>query len=101
MRASKIRLYMTFDAEWIMGLHATENILHEAIKEGLQTYGEVCNSFDYMDGVAIMELVSDDRDGDILKDIVYETLLSSFPTIHESDFDIEIDLDIFLDDQGV
>ncbi len=101
MRASKIRLYMTFDAEWIMELHDTENTLHEAIKEGLQTYGEVCSSFDYMDGVAIMELVSDDRDGDILKDIVHETLLSSFPTIHESDFDIEIDLDVFLDPQDV
>jgi len=48
--------------------------------------------------VCMMELVSDDRDGDILKDIVHETLLNSFPNIHDSDFDIEIDLDVFFDD---
>ncbi len=97
MRASKIRLYMTFNAEWIKTLSNRGVVLHDAIEIGLHGYGESCNSFDYMDGVVIMELVSEDRDGDILKDIVYEILLSSFPTIHESDFDIEIDLDVFFD----
>ena len=99
--SSKIRLYMAFDAKWIMTLVEPAMILYEAIKVGLKAYGEECTSFRYTDGVVFIELVSDNRDGDVLKDIVFETLLNSFPFIHESDFDIEIDLDINFDETDV
>jgi hypothetical protein len=47
--------------------------------------------------IVTIELVSG-RSGETLKDIVFESLLDQFETIHETDFDIEIDLDVDFDD---
>jgi len=91
---SLIRLYMAFSIEWISTLDNPTSEIHEAIHVGLQEYGESCNSFDFIGGdVVIIELVSG-RSSETLEDIIFETLLDQFESIHETDFDIEIDLDV-------
>ena len=86
-----IRLYMTFSSEWIVTLDNPASEIREVINVGLQEYGESCNSFDFIrDEVVTIELVSD-RSGETIEDIIFETLLAKFETIHETDFDIEID----------
>ncbi len=88
---SLIRLYMTFNIEWISTLDNPASEMREAINAGLQEYGESCNSFDFIgDEIVVLELVSS-RSGETLEDIVFETLLKRFETIHETDIDIEID----------
>ena len=97
---SLIRLYMTFSIEWISTLDNPAPEIREAINVGLQEYGESCNSFDFIRGdVVTIELVSG-RSGETLEDIVFETLLDQFETIHETDFNIEIDLDVDFGDES-
>ncbi len=91
---SLVRLYLTFDIEWISTLKEPVLQIRETIDARLQEYGESCNSFDFIrDGTVVLELVSG-RSSEVLEDIIYESLLDQFETIHESDFDIEIDLDV-------
>ncbi len=87
---SLIRLYMAFNVDWIATLDNPASEIHKAINVGLQEYGESCNSFNFIHGTVVLELVSG-RSGETLEDIIFETLLSQFETIHETDFDIEID----------
>ena len=90
---SKIRFYTTFVNELILSLSNPALEIRKAVRTGLQSYGEEdCTLFNYTDGVVIMELVSD-RSSEVLKDIVCESLLEHITT-HESDFDVEIDLDV-------
>lgn len=97
---SLVRLYLTFDIEWVSTLEDPALKIREAINVGLQAYGESCNSFDFIrDEIVILELVSG-RSSEVLEDIIYESLLEAFETIHESDFDIEIDLDVDFDDES-
>lgn len=97
---SLIRLYMTFNSDWIATLVNPASEIREAINVGLQEYGESCNSFDFIrDEVVTIELVSG-RGGETLEDIIFETLLDRFETIHETDFDIEIDLDVDFCDES-
>jgi hypothetical protein len=85
---------MTFSAAWVSGRTNLSLGLRNAIQSGLHSYGEEdCVSFEFTDGVAVLELVSE-RSSETLKDIIFETLLNNFTSIHESDFDIEIDLDV-------
>lgn len=92
---SRIRLYLTFDAEWILNL-SDDMIIQEVIEDGLQIYGEECILFDYTDGVVIFEVISE-RDSELLEDILFETLIDGFPSLHSTDFEIEIDLDVYFD----
>ena len=75
---SLIRLYMTFNINWVTTLNNPASEIHEAINVGLQEYGESCNSFDFIRGnVATIELMSG-RGGETLEDIIFETLLDQF-----------------------
>ena len=90
---SRIRFYMTFDADWLKKLESPGESLREALEEGFEEYGEVFISFDYHDGTATLELMSD-RDSDVMEDIVNESFSKRLSDFNESDFDIEIDLDV-------
>ena len=87
---SRVRLYLTFD-----GTVLEQDIL-QVIQMGLQEYGESCSMFDFTDGTVFMEVISDNRDGDIIRDIVFETLMDHFDNLHIG-FDVEIDLDVEFD----
>ena len=91
---SRVRLYLKFDDEWVESIPTLEDILIHVIQLGLRSYGEVCNSYDYKDGAAFLELISEHRDGDVLRDIVFETLVKHFDTLHESYLEVDIDLDV-------
>jgi hypothetical protein len=91
---SRVRLYLKFDDEWVESVPTLEDILIHVIQLGLLSYGEVCNSYDYKDGAAFLELISENRDGDVLRDIVFETLVNHFDTLHEAYLEVDIDLDV-------
>jgi hypothetical protein len=64
----------------------------EAIEDGLRSYGEELSSFRYDgDGIIIVETNCEDRDSEVVEDIVFESLLEHFTDLHESAIDIEID----------
>lgn len=84
---------MTFDAEWITQLDSPGLRLRMALNESLSKYDEYCFGYDYYDGIIILEIISD-RDVETVKDIVSEGLQSNFHSLCDSDFDIEIDLDV-------
>lgn len=91
---SRVRLYLTFDDTWVESVPDLEQDIVQVIQTGLQAYGEICGMFDYKDGAAFMEVISDYRDGDILRDIVFEILVNHFDTLHESYLEVDIDLDV-------
>lgn len=95
---SHVRLYLTFDDTWVETIPDLEYVIPQVIQTGLLSYGEICSKFDYKDGAAFMEVISDYRDGDVLRDIVFETLVNHFDTLHESYLEVDIDLDVALDE---
>lgn len=90
---SRIRFYMTFDAEWIQTVECPNETLRDLLEDGFDLKGEAMTSFEYHDGVAIINLVSN-RDCEMLEEMVCEILLTNLDNFHESDLDIEIDLDV-------
>ncbi len=88
---SRMRFYMTFDDEW------TQGVLQDAIDVGFERIDEVYSSFEYDDGVAILNMMSE-RDSELMKDIIIEILQKNVPNLSQSSFDIEIDLDVEVTD---
>ncbi len=84
---SRIRFYMTFDEEWEICS------IREALEKGFNEYGEAFISLECHDGVAILDMISD-RASDVLEDIISESFSKRLPVFDESNFDIEIDLDV-------
>ena len=94
---SRIRYYMTFDASWTEGVKHPEGVLQDVLEEGFNQIGEVFSSFEYHDGCASLNMMSD-RDSELLEDIITEMLLSNVPNLSQSAFYIEIDLDVEVED---
>lgn len=90
---SRIRFYMTFDEEWLKKFEVFPESLHGALEEGFDEYGEVFISLVCHDDVAVLDMMSD-RASDVLEDIINESFSKRLPVFDESDFDIEIDLDV-------
>ena len=70
----------------------------DAIVASFEAYGEELDSFEYDDYIVIIEAFSEDRDADVFQDIVFEGLLLAYPELHDSQIDIEIDLDVSIGD---
>ena len=87
---------MTFDPAWISQLDDPFIRLRTALSVGLESFGEFCDLYDQYDDIVIIELVSD-RDVETMVYIVAESLSRGFPSLSESDFDIEIDLNVPFD----
>ncbi len=90
---ARIRLYMTFESDWIQTVDQPGETLHEILGEGFENNGEVLSAFEYHDGVVILNLASS-KDCELLEDMIWEILLSNLDGLCETDFDIEIDLDV-------
>jgi len=95
---TRTRLYITLDREWVSQLDCPERQFKDAIVASLKAYGEELDSFEYNDGIIIVEMFSEYRDACVLRDIVFEGLLLAYPELHDSQIDIEIDLDVSVDD---
>ena len=90
----RTRLYISIDMDWMAHLAEPRKEFLEAIEDGLRSYGEELSMFRYDDdGIIAIGACCEDRDSEIVKDIVFEGLLEHFPDLHESAIDIEIDLD--------
>ena len=87
---------MTFDPAWVSQLDDPFIRLRTALGVGLESFGEFYTLYDQYDNIVIIELISD-RDVEAVVYIVAESLSMSFPSIRESDFDIEIDLNVPFD----
>jgi len=70
--------------------------LRTALVVGLGSFDECFRMYDQYDDVVIIEAISE-RDVEAMVYIVAESFLEHFPSINESDFDIEIDLDVPLE----
>ena len=92
---SRIRFYVTFDEKWLKSV--SPGSLREALEEGFDEYGEVFISLECHDGTAVLNMMSD-RASDVLEDIINESFFKRLPVFDESDFDIEIDLDVPIPD---
>jgi len=77
--------------DWLNQLDDPGKDFLEAIEDGLRSYGEELSTFQYGDGVIVMETHCEDRDSEVVEDIVFESLLEHLPDLHESAIDIEID----------
>jgi len=93
---SRMRFYMTFDPEWTQDVEYPEGILHDALEDGFENIGEVFLSFEYNEGSAMLNMMSD-RDSELMEDIITEILLK-ITNLSQSNFDIEIDLDVEVTD---
>ena len=90
----RTRLYISINMDWMAHLTYPGKEFLEAIEDGLRSYGEELNMFQYGDeGIIVMEACCEGRDSEVVKDIVYEALLEHFPDLHESAIDIEIEFD--------
>lgn len=94
---SRIRFYMTFNEKWLKKFEVFPESLYEALEKGFNEYGEVFISLECHDGTAILDMISD-RASDVLEDIINESFSKCLPVFDESDFDIEIDLDVLIVD---
>lgn len=94
---SRMRFYMTLDTEWTRSVKYPKDILQDVLEDGFERFDEVFSSFEYHDGVAILNMMSD-RDSELMEDIITEILLKNVPNLSQSDFDIEIDLDVEVTD---
>jgi predicted nuclease of predicted toxin-antitoxin system len=94
---TRTRLYITLDSEWVSQLDCPESQFKDAIVASLEAYGEKLDSFEYDDGIIIIDVFCEDRDADVVQDIMLEGLLTSFPKLYDSQVDIEI-VDVFVDD---
>jgi len=89
---NRTRLYISIDMDWLNQLDDPGKDFLEAIEDGLRSYGEELSTFRYDDdGIIVMETHCEDRDSEVVEDIVFESLLERFPDLHESAIDIEID----------
>jgi hypothetical protein len=88
---------MTFDSEWTQSTECPEGILQDALEDGFEKIDECFSSFEYHEGVAILNMMSD-RDSELMEDIITEILLKNVPNLSQSDLDIEIDLDVEVTD---
>ena len=89
---NRTRLYISIDMDWMTQLADPGKEFLEAIEDGLRSYGEELSSFRYDgDGIIIVETNCEDRDSEVVEDIVFESLLEHFTDLHESAIDIEID----------
>jgi len=84
---------MTFDPTWISQLDDPHIQLLAALDAGLESFGEQCSSYDQYDDIVIIEVISE-RDVEAMVYIVAESFSEHFPSLNDSDFDIEIDLDV-------
>lgn len=95
----RTHLYISIDMDWMTHFAESGKEFLEAIKNGLRSYGEELSMFRYDDdGIIVMGVCCEDRDSEIVKDIVFESLLEYFPDLHVSAIDIEIDLDETIED---
>ncbi len=95
----RTRLYISIDMDWMTQLVEPGKDFLEAIEDGLRSYGEELSTFRYDDdGIITIGTCCEDRDSEVVKDIVFEGLLEHFPDLHESAIDIEIDLDETIED---
>jgi hypothetical protein len=94
---SRMKFYMTFDAEWTQSVEHPGGVLQDALEEGFDKIGEVFLSFDYDEGCAKLHMMSE-RDSELMEDIITEILLSNVPNLSQSNFYIEIDLDVEVTD---
>jgi len=95
----RTRLYIMLDRDWVPQLDCPESQFRKAIVESLEAYGEELGAFEYDDCIIIIEAFSEDRDADILRDVVFEGLLTFFPELRDSQIEIDIDLDVFIGDE--
>lgn len=95
---TRTRLYIMLDHEWVSQLDCPEGQFREAILGSFEAYGEELSAFEYDDCVVILEAFSEDRDADVFQDIVFEGLLLFFPELHDSQIEIDIDLDVVIED---
>lgn len=94
---SRIRFYMTFCTDWIESFNLTCESFRDVLEESFEAHGEVFISFTCDDGVAILNMISE-LDVITLKEIITESFSERLPIFNESDFDIEIDLDVPIED---
>lgn len=95
---TRIRLYITLDREWVSQLDCPEDQFRDAIMESWAAYGEELSAFEYNDCIIIIETFSEGRDAEVFQDIVFEGFLSFFPNLHDSQIEIDIDLDVSIND---
>jgi hypothetical protein len=88
---------MTFDAEWTQDVEQPACVLQDVLEDGFEKFGEVFSSFEYDDGCALLNMMSE-RDSELMEDIITEILLKNVPNLSQSAFDIEIDLDVEVTD---
>lgn len=93
---SRIRLYITFDPTWISQLDTPYTQLRAALFVGLESFEEYCMSYEQYDDTVIIEVISE-RDTEAMVYIVAESFIEYFPSLDESNFDIEIDLNVPLE----
>jgi hypothetical protein len=88
---------MTFDASWTEGVEYPLGVLQDVLEDGFGKIDEVFSSFEYSEGAAFLNMMSD-RDSELMEDIITEIFLSNVPNLSQSAFDIEIDLDVEVTD---
>jgi len=93
---SRIRLYLTFSQEWISQLDNPYTQLRKALNVGLEGFDEYAMAYEQYDNIAIIEAISE-RDVEVMVYIVAESFLEYFPSLDDSDLDVEIDLDVPLE----
>ena len=93
---SRIRLYITFDPTWISQLDSPLFQLQVALDAGLESFDEYYTLYDQYDDAVIIEVISE-RDVEAMVYIVAESFSEYFPSLDNSDFDIEIDLNVPLE----
>ena len=93
---SRMRLYITFDQTWISQLDSPSSQLRAALDVGLESFDEYCMSYEQYDDVVIIEVISE-RDVEAMVYIIAESFSEHFPSLDDSNFDIEIDLNVPLE----
>ncbi len=92
---TRIRLYIPLDVGLAETLPDASQHLRDAIRGGLASYSEVLGSFDFDENAIVLEVISDYRDGDTIRDIILESLdsLPDCPFEFEAEIDSEYELD--------
>ena len=86
------RLYIALAVELVNRLRAPELQIRSAIRSGLRSYGVRLTSFEFDDTVVLIGAISEDRDSETVKDIVFESLTNR--VAHTREIDIEIDSEV-------
>lgn len=93
-----IRLYIPLADELIAILPDAGSQVRTAIEEYLTSYSEALGSFEFDESAVIIEVISDYRDAEMIKEIVLESLVNTLPDDCSFEFDAEIDLEYELDE---